>query len=307
MRSARSNTVTVCPALLSCAAAARPAGPEPTTATFLPVRFARRLGDDPALLEALVDDRALDALDRHRRLVDAEHARPFARRRADAAGELGEVVGLVQPVERLAPEAAIDEVVPLGDQVVDRAARRPCRDQRARVAERNAAVHAARALLLQRRLGQVLVELVPVARRAACGSRAHGGSSVRSILHEAGRLAHALLRCPAQPQARGARGVRLEGGHLGLFLRQAGWPASSPAPRARACSRSASPARTIGTSWFHDARISSARFAAGQLRVARRSAPCTSRDLFRVLELAPGRPSPCCSGARTIAASSSST
>ena len=29
----------MCPALLSCAAAARPAGPEPTTATFLPVRF----------------------------------------------------------------------------------------------------------------------------------------------------------------------------------------------------------------------------------------------------------------------------
>ena len=37
-RSARSKTVTVWPAALSCAAAARPAGPEPMTATFLPVR-----------------------------------------------------------------------------------------------------------------------------------------------------------------------------------------------------------------------------------------------------------------------------
>src|SRR6476661_245471 len=37
MRSARSNTVTMCPARVSCCAAARPAGPEPTTATFLPV------------------------------------------------------------------------------------------------------------------------------------------------------------------------------------------------------------------------------------------------------------------------------
>lgn len=37
MRSARSNTVTVWPARVSCCAAARPAGPEPTTATFLPV------------------------------------------------------------------------------------------------------------------------------------------------------------------------------------------------------------------------------------------------------------------------------
>ncbi|MCU0256282.1 MAG: hypothetical protein MUF60_06035 [Vicinamibacterales bacterium] len=39
-RSARSKTVTVWPALLSCAAAARPAGPEPTMATRLPVRVA---------------------------------------------------------------------------------------------------------------------------------------------------------------------------------------------------------------------------------------------------------------------------
>ena len=38
MRSSRSNTVTLCPARFSCAAHARPAGPEPTTATFLPVR-----------------------------------------------------------------------------------------------------------------------------------------------------------------------------------------------------------------------------------------------------------------------------
>ena len=38
MRSARSKTVTRWPARLSWAAAARPAGPEPTTATFLPLR-----------------------------------------------------------------------------------------------------------------------------------------------------------------------------------------------------------------------------------------------------------------------------
>src|SRR5471032_909431 len=37
MRSFFSNTVTSCPARASCCATARPAGPEPTTATFLPV------------------------------------------------------------------------------------------------------------------------------------------------------------------------------------------------------------------------------------------------------------------------------
>ena len=37
-RSARSYTVTLCPRLLSRSATDRPAGPEPTTATVLPVR-----------------------------------------------------------------------------------------------------------------------------------------------------------------------------------------------------------------------------------------------------------------------------
>jgi len=37
MRSSRSKTTTSCPARASCCAAASPAGPEPTTATRLPV------------------------------------------------------------------------------------------------------------------------------------------------------------------------------------------------------------------------------------------------------------------------------
>ena len=127
MRSARSNTVTQWPAWLSCAAARKPAGPEPMTATFLPVRFSGGSGVDPAFFQAVVDDRALDVLDRDRRLVDAEHARAFARRGTDAAGELGKVVGLVQPLERFLPQAAIDQIVPFGNQVVDRAAATPCR------------------------------------------------------------------------------------------------------------------------------------------------------------------------------------
>ena len=39
MRSARSYTVTRCPARVSCCAQARPAGPEPMTATDLPDRL----------------------------------------------------------------------------------------------------------------------------------------------------------------------------------------------------------------------------------------------------------------------------
>jgi hypothetical protein len=48
----------------------------------------------------------LDRLDAHRVGVDVERAGGFAGRRADAAGEVGEVVGRVQDLDRLLPVAA---------------------------------------------------------------------------------------------------------------------------------------------------------------------------------------------------------
>ena len=48
-RSARSYTVTLCPALFSWSAAAMPAGPDPTTAHLLARARGGRRGDDPAL------------------------------------------------------------------------------------------------------------------------------------------------------------------------------------------------------------------------------------------------------------------
>ena len=54
MKSARSRTVTQCPARLSCWAAASPAGPEPTTATFLSVRSAGGSG----LIQPLANPRS---------------------------------------------------------------------------------------------------------------------------------------------------------------------------------------------------------------------------------------------------------
>jgi hypothetical protein len=86
-----------------------------------------------------VDDLVLDRLDADRIVVDAQRAGGLARRRADAAGEFREVVGRMQVLERLAVVAVIDQVVPVRDDVVDRAAV---------VAERDAAIHAARALHL---------------------------------------------------------------------------------------------------------------------------------------------------------------
>ena len=116
----------------------------------------RRLRHDPALVPAAVDDRDLDLLDRDRvALADLQHARRLARRGAQTTGELREVVGRVQLDDRLAPAVAVDEIVPVRDQVAERAAV---------VAERHAALHAARALLAQALDRQRLDELVEVRR-----------------------------------------------------------------------------------------------------------------------------------------------
>eukprot|EP01136_Pigoraptor_vietnamica_P023733 Opistho-1_new@6558 len=116
----------------------------------------RRARDDPPLGEGAVDDGDFDALDGHWVRVDAEHARTLARRGAHAAGELGEVVREGELVVRLAPAAAVHEVVPLRNDVADGAAR-PA------LAERHAAVHAARRLLAHVRLRCGLRNLLPVA------------------------------------------------------------------------------------------------------------------------------------------------
>src|SRR5439155_26002284 len=92
----------------------------------------------PAVLERVVDDRDLDGLDGDRVIVDAEHARALARRRAEPPRELREVVGRVQPLDGVPPAVLVDEGAPLRDQVAERAALS---------AEGDAAVLAARALL----------------------------------------------------------------------------------------------------------------------------------------------------------------
>ena len=80
--------------------------------------------------------RSID-LDRYRRLIDPQHARCLARSGTDAAGELRKIIGGVQDADGLVPAAAKDQIVPIRNHVVERAAG---------VAERHAAIHAARAL-----------------------------------------------------------------------------------------------------------------------------------------------------------------
>ena len=114
----------------------------------------------PAIVPGAVDDRAFDGLDGDGVVVDVERAGGFARRRTDAPRELREIVGRVQIARGLFPVALIDEVVPVRDLVVDRAAGRAGRDRAGAVAIGNAAIHAARGLVARFLLGQGNDELV---------------------------------------------------------------------------------------------------------------------------------------------------
>ncbi len=122
----------------------------------------RRLGDNPAFLKASLDDGVLNVLDRDGWRIDAEHARPFAGRRTHTPGELGEVIGLVQAIECFAPKSAIDEIVPLGDQIVDGAACRATTDHLTGVTKRHAAVHATSRLITQTTIIEMMVKLAPI-------------------------------------------------------------------------------------------------------------------------------------------------
>src|SRR5439155_14002507 len=98
-----------------------------------------RLGLDPAFVESAFDDAQLDLLDGYGIVVDAEDAGGLAGRGAEAAGELREVVRGVETVDRHPPLLAVHQVVPVWDDVAERAAL---------VAEGDRAVHAAGRLRL---------------------------------------------------------------------------------------------------------------------------------------------------------------
>src|SRR5690606_31569418 len=112
-----------------------------------------RLRHDPALRPALVDDGMLYRFDADGVVVDVQRTGGFARRGAHAACELGKVVGRMQHVQRAAPVLLVDQIIPVGDDVVDGAAAG---------AERYAAIHAARTLLLGFVVRQCIDELAPV-------------------------------------------------------------------------------------------------------------------------------------------------
>src|SRR5258708_10144159 len=113
----------------------------------------RALRAHPAFFPGLVGDGVLDRLDADGIVVDAQDARFLARRGADASGELGEVVGRVQHLDRALPVLAVNEIAPVGNDVVDPAAA---------LAELDAASHSARALHAGSIIRQAQIELAIV-------------------------------------------------------------------------------------------------------------------------------------------------
>ena len=139
----------------------------------------RRLGVNPALVEGVIDDGFLDLLDGYRGFVDAEHARGLARGGADAAGELGKIVGGVQHADGFAPVAAVNQIIPIGNDVVQRAAG---------VAEGHAAIHAACALFADFLFGEIEIDLEPVVDTFRNGAPRW---RLAREFHEAGVFTHA--------------------------------------------------------------------------------------------------------------------
>src|SRR4029077_13002765 len=145
---------------------------------FLPRCRVRRLGPNPALAKSALHNTLLVLLDGHGRLIDSQHARRFARCRADAAGKFGKVVGRVQLANGFFPASAIDEVVPIRNQIVDGTSR---------LAEGHAAIHAACALASQLFFRKIEVDLEPVV--DALGHGTLRGQLAR-IFEETGSLTH---------------------------------------------------------------------------------------------------------------------
>jgi hypothetical protein len=141
----------------------------------------RGLRRDPALGPGAVDDGVLDRLDAHRVVVHVQRARRLAGCGADAAGELGEVVGAVQHLDGVLPVAAVHQIVEVRNDVVDRAAV---------VAKRRAAVHAARRLHLGLRVVQADDEFLVVLQALGDGLVALLDALV---FHEAGDFSHDSL------------------------------------------------------------------------------------------------------------------
>src|SRR6185295_8642761 len=108
---------------------------------------------DPAFRKSALNYVLLDILDRNWRLIDAQHTRSLARRRTYASGKLRKIIGRMQLANCFFPAPAINQIVPIRNDVVDRTSG---------VTERYPAIHATPALCTQLLFRKILIDLEPV-------------------------------------------------------------------------------------------------------------------------------------------------
>ena len=127
--------------------------------------------------------------------MQAAGTRRLTQRRTDAAGEFREIIRLAQPVKGVSRVSQIGHIVPLGNQIVQRTACEGAADGNARLAERHAAVHAARALCAAFFCRQAGMKLTKIPNPLQRGS---GRVGLTVIFHETGCFSHvlpSLIRC----------------------------------------------------------------------------------------------------------------
>ncbi len=191
-----------------------------------PVRLPfRRQRAHPALVPGVLGDGRFHVLDGHRVGVDGQHAAALAGRGAGQAGELGEVVGRVQPLAGRRPVLPLDQLVPLRDEIAQRAGV---------VAEGDAAVHAASGLRAhdrQQRPRLVHVPPVPDPLRDGAQRPVSGGGpqeapwvghrDLRTHLDGSGSL-HGTAARPVPARQRRAAAARPTGGTGGPIRNRCG-------------------------------------------------------------------------------------
>ena len=89
-------------------------------------------GSDDPFLKRTIDDRDFDILDGHRIGIDSQDARSFAGCGAKPACKFGEIVRREEPQQRLLPLIAVNEIVPVRNDIPERTTL---------VAERDTTIH----------------------------------------------------------------------------------------------------------------------------------------------------------------------
>ena len=116
---------------------------------------------DPAFGKPAIDNRLFNILYGDCRISDAQDTGTFTRSGANTARKFRKVVGGMQSIQRCPPLAAVNQVVPFGDQVIYRASI-------SRLTKGHPAIHAAGTLGLQIGWRHLRENLIKIAHALTC-------------------------------------------------------------------------------------------------------------------------------------------